>query len=440
MLDGAGAEFSSLAPLTGIAAGGSLEILDGGSFTTAGDLDNAGTIDLAAGTLNVAGNYTQETTGAYDVAIGGLVPGSLYGQLNVTSQATLAGALSVSLLNGYDPPPGDSYRILNFDSRVGDFDAEFGLHLGDGTGFSPIYNTAPSPGLDLTVISESPGTLTTVQSSENPSKYGDSVTFTVTVTPAVSTDLIATGTVTFYDGSTVIDTETLCDGAASFTTSALVAGMHSIVAQYNGDSNFSGSNSTVLTQTVNPLSLVVATQPPAGVLAGNAFGFTVDVLDSQDQIDSSYDGTLTVSFANNPGASVLGGSATAPVVNGVATFSGLTISNPGLAYALQVSATGVGSVTTANFDVAGYQLVASGASENLVWYGTSGSDQVQFAQTAAGTVQITVSELGGLAFSFTGTVTGVTGDVVVNEYDVAGDADVVDGSGLTTIPSCDHRG
>ena len=190
-----------------------------------------------------------------------------------------------------------------------------------------------------------------------------------------------------------------------------------------------------MTQTVNPVALVVATQPPAGVLAGDAFGFTVDVLDSPDQIDSSYDGTLTVSFANNPGASVLGGSATAPVVNGVATFSGLTISNPGLAYALQVSATGIGSVTTANFDVAGYQLVASGASENLVWYGTSGSDQVQFAQTAADTVQITVSELGGLAFSFTGTVTGVTGDVVVNEYDVAGDADVVDGSGLTTIPS-----
>ena len=88
-----------------------------------------------------------------------------------------------------------------------------------------------------------------------------------------------------------------------------------------------------------------------------------------------------------------------------------------------------------NFDAAGYQLVANGATENLVWYGTSGSDQVQFTQTAAGTVQITVSELGGVATSFTATVTGVTGDVVVNEYDVAGDTDVVDGSGLTTIPS-----
>ena len=60
---------------------------------------------------------------------------------------------------------------------------------------------------------------------------------------------------------------------------------------------------------------------------------------------------------------------------------------------------------------------------------------MQFTQTAAGTVQITVSELAGIATSFTATITGVTGSVVVNEYDVAGDADVVDGSGLTTIPS-----
>ncbi len=171
------------------------------------------------------------------------------------------------------------------------------------------------------------------------------------------------------------------------------------------------------------------------MLAGNTFGLTVDELNAQNQIDTSYNGCVTVSLASNPGNSTLGGTLTVHAVNGVATFSDLTINNPGLAYTLQVSATGTSAVTTAPFDVAGYELVASGGSENLAWYGTSGSDQVQFAQTAAGTVQITVSELGGIPTSFTGTVTGVTGDVVVNEYDVAGDADVVDGSGLTAISS-----
>jgi len=47
----------------------------------------------AAGALNVAGNYTQETTGAYDVAIGGLAAGIEFGHINVIGQATLNGAL-----------------------------------------------------------------------------------------------------------------------------------------------------------------------------------------------------------------------------------------------------------------------------------------------------------------------------------------------------------
>ena len=44
-------------------------------------------------------------------------------------------------------------------------------------------------------------------------------------------------------------------------------------------------------------------------------------------------------------------------------------------------------------------------------------------------------ELDGVSTDSVQTVTGVTGDVVVNEYDIAGDTDVIDGSGLTTISS-----
>ena len=273
-----------------------------------------------------------------------------------------------------------------------------------------------------------------------------STSFTVSVTAsdpsgANTSPPSGVASIAIYDSAnggafTLFTTVSPSNPSATFTGQAgNTYRFYSVATDNAGNEQPVPASAEATTTIVNSLSLVVATQPPAGVLAGNAFSLTVDVFDSQDQIDSSYDGCLTVSFANNPSASALGGSTTAPVLNGVATFSGLTISNPGLAYALRVSAIGDGSVITANFDVAGYQLVASGASENLVWYGTSGSDQVQFAQTATDTVQITVSELGGLAFNFTGTVTGVTGDVVVNEYDVAGDADVVDSSGLTTIPS-----
>ena len=72
---------------------------------------------------------------------------------------------------------------------------------------------------------------------------------------------------------------------------------------------------------------------------------------------------------------------------------------------------------------------------DLVWDGTSGDDWVKFAQVNATTVSVTILEQDGVAMNNVQTFTGVTGRVVANEYDVPGDGDVVDGSGLTTIPS-----
>ena len=260
---------------------------------------------------------------------------------------------------------------------------------------------------------------------------GDAVSLQISVIGLPSGNLLSFAATGLPSGLSINPSSGLIIGTITGTANSYSASVSV------GDSQFSVSQS--FTWNVSTVT-VIATQPPPGVLAGNTFGLTVDEVNAQNQIDTSYNGSVTVSLASNPGNSTLGGTLTVQAVNGVATFSGLTISNPGLAYTLQVSATGTSPITTAPFDVAGYQLVANGTAENLDWYGTSGSDQVQFTQTAAGTVQINVNELAGIATSFTATITGVTGSVVANEYDVAGDADVVDGSGLTTIPSDDHRG
>jgi hypothetical protein len=60
------------------------------------------------------------------------------------------------------------------------------------------------------------------------------------------------GAVTFKDSATVLGTGTLISGKATFTTSTLAVGSHSITAVYGGDANFTGSTSPVLTQKVNP--------------------------------------------------------------------------------------------------------------------------------------------------------------------------------------------
>src|SRR6266704_2878446 len=89
---------------------------------------------------------------------------------------------------------------------------------------------------------------TAVASSNNPSIIGTAVTLTATVTSPVTGTL--TGTVTFQDGTSALGTGTLSGGTATFTTSGLGTGAHSITAIYGGDANFTGSTSPILTQTI----------------------------------------------------------------------------------------------------------------------------------------------------------------------------------------------
>jgi hypothetical protein len=103
-----------------------------------------------------------------------------------------------------------------------------------------------------------------VVSSLNPSTYGDSVTFTATVTGSGATP---SGTITFKDGATAMGTVTL-DGAghAAFPTNGLGAATHSITAAYSGDVNYGSATSTAISQVVNPAAsstLLVASQNPS---------------------------------------------------------------------------------------------------------------------------------------------------------------------------------
>ena len=91
---------------------------------------------------------------------------------------------------------------------------------------------------------------TVIVSSVNPSKVGQTVKFTATVT---SPTTAPTGTVTFMDGSTTLGTGTIAKatGKASYSTKTLSAGSHNITAVYGGTADISGSTSPVLVQNVN---------------------------------------------------------------------------------------------------------------------------------------------------------------------------------------------
>jgi hypothetical protein len=99
------------------------------------------------------------------------------------------------------------------------------------------------------VVVKAPST-TAIASSQNPSQFGQSVTFTATVSSIIGFPSDGEGVI-FEDGVTTLGTGKLSGGVATFTTSSLSRGTHKIKATYAGDGKLRPSTSTILKQRVN---------------------------------------------------------------------------------------------------------------------------------------------------------------------------------------------
>jgi len=173
------------------------------------------------------------------------------------------------------------------------------------------FTNSTSPAVAQTVNQASTGTALT--SSVDPSLFGQPVTFTATINPSSG----PTGTVQFFDGISSLGTVALSGGTASLTTSALAVGSHFITATYSGDTNFTGSTSAALTQTVSA-STIGTTTTVTSSLNPSAFGQQVTF---SATVNPPSGATGTVTFMD--GASTLG--TTALNGSGVATFSTSTL-------------------------------------------------------------------------------------------------------------------
>jgi hypothetical protein len=132
------------------------------------------------------------------------------------------------------------------------------------------YSTLTGASAGNFVINKATPTVT-LSSSLNPSTVGKSVTFTAIVPSS------ATGTVTFYSGSTSLGTGTLSGGRVTLSTTALPAGSDSITAVYAGDSNDNTASSGTLIQTVSSSSQTTPTitwPTPAPINNGTALSAT----------------------------------------------------------------------------------------------------------------------------------------------------------------------
>ena len=102
-----------------------------------------------------------------------------------------------------------------------------------------------TPAVTVTVSSSTAlPTLTALTASTASAVIGQSVTFTATVSDLSAGGATPNGgTITFFSDQTgALDSETLVDGVATFTTSSLAAGTNTVTASYGGTADFAPSS------------------------------------------------------------------------------------------------------------------------------------------------------------------------------------------------------
>jgi len=83
--------------------------------------NNYDTLDLQSGIVAANGGFTFGSNAWLNCALGGLSPGTGYGQLQVAGVAAVQGGLSVDLVNGFIPSTNASFSVLNAGTRGGTF-------------------------------------------------------------------------------------------------------------------------------------------------------------------------------------------------------------------------------------------------------------------------------------------------------------------------------
>ena len=450
--------------------------IQAGTLRVNGSLAVASAVTVPGGTLSGTG-----TVGAVTVtASGTLAPGAAVGTLNtgavsldstsnfsaginsaaayskdkVTGTVNL-GSSTLNIALGYNPTYGTAFTLVENDGTdavTGTFNglAE-GAKIDIGvTKLQISYIGGDGNDVVLTTISKW-DTTTVVTSSNSPSIYGSTVTFTATVSPAPGTSaIVPTGTVTFFAGATNLGTATMASGAATWALSTLYVGAYSITAAYNGDAKYNTSLSGAITQTVTPAALTITaaantktydatiTAAALPTVAGLQNSDTVTGLsETYDNANAGTGKTLTVATYTvndgNGGANytVTTVTSTAGIINKANATIAVTpysVTYDATAHTATGTVSGVGPVNQSDLDLTGTTHTNAGTyTDTWVFTDTTGN-----YNNSTGTVVDTIAKANATivvtpysvtydatAHTATGTVSGV-GPVNQSDLDLTG--------------------
>jgi hypothetical protein len=301
-------------------ATGTITITSNGNPVGSGTVSPAGTVTVTTSTLPVGTNpilasYSGDSNNNANTGTTNQVVSKATPTVTVTTSGPSNSGDTVTITTTLPPGTTGTVTVTTGGTTIGT--ATVNPSTGTATvttstlpvGTDPITSTYggdsnnnPATGTTTQTVNKLAPTVA-VTSSLNPSSYGQSVTFTATLS-----NNTATGTITFSDGANLLGTAPVSGGSAAIATSALNAGTHTITATYSGDTNWGTATGSVA-QTVDKLTPVL---PPPAVSNPNIPSGTSETI--TETVPPGVSGPVT--FYN--GGTPIG---TAPIVGGVATIT-----------------------------------------------------------------------------------------------------------------------
>jgi hypothetical protein len=310
------------------------------SSLVTGDFNLDGTLDLAVANggsnavsilLNTQGTTINFTSSSSQPT---------YGQ-SLTLTASVASSVSSGL-----PVPTGTVTFENGSTVIGTAQTLSGGQASVSTTTLPagtnslaaVYSGDPNYQAHTVLLSQTvqvATSSTSLASSVSSATPGQLVTFTATVNAPQPT-----GTVTFFDGANSIGTGTLSAGQAAFSTTSLAVGTHNITAAYAGNSNISGSTSSILQEvigngsTTTPgFTMQLSAFSPATVSPGSPTTAKITITASGGLSPSAVKLACSVAPSATPAATCSVGSISASNTTGTATLT-FTSAGPQAALAL----------------------------------------------------------------------------------------------------------
>ncbi|MGB6942150.1 MAG: Ig-like domain repeat protein [Bryobacteraceae bacterium] len=410
-----GAAVTFTATVTPAAATGTVQFLDGTSVLGTAALSNGAalftTSSLSQGTHSITASYSGDANDSASVSAilsesvkvtsgftTGVSPSPAIAGQTVTLTANLNSAATGTVTFTDGGTVLATVPVVSGTAAFSTSSLAQGSHMlgvsysGDAT-YLGIATTIPETVLGSTTIM--------VGSNLNPALSGQAVVFTATVSPSA-----ATGTVQFYDGSTLLGTPALTNGVATYSA-ALSPGTHTITADYGGSSAYGPSYSSVLSEIVKSSTSVTISSSLNPSTAGSAVTFTAVVSPSS--------ATGTVQFLD--GATLLG---SATLAGGRASFTTSSL----LPGAQSITASYLGDALDAPSNSAALtETVNPGvpaAPSNLA-AAAAGSSEINLTWTASATAGVTYNVYESTASGFTPSATNrIASGVTATAYAAAG--------------------